>query len=68
MSAGAWTAHNINSFRDDGGDAGEHRRGPGHSGGEEGGNVSCRGGQEGQQQQGEHYTGDLLAKIQVLEH
>ena len=31
-------------------DAGEHRRGPSDGGGEEGGNVSCRGGQEGQQQ------------------
>ena len=51
MSAGAWTAHHINPcHNDDGDDAGEHRRGPGHGGGEEGGNVSCRGGQEGQQQ------------------
>ena len=29
---------------------GEHRRGPSHGGGEEGGHVSCRGGTEGQQQ------------------
>ena len=28
---------------------GEHRRGPSHGGGEEGGHVSCRGGTEGQQ-------------------
>ena len=52
MSAGAWPAHNPyrDEDVDDHDDAGEHRREPGHGGGEEGGNVSCRGGEEGQQQ------------------
>ena len=38
---------------------GEHSRGPSDSCGEEGGDVPRRGGEEGQHQQGKHYSGKL---------